>query len=367
MRAGQAGSLAPGFLSAWVVPAWAVPAWAVMPVMPVVSSSSVSRRPPPRARRPGGPLATEAVAAPFQPRLRDYFIILKPRVMVLVIFTALVGMSLASSLGSNLASGGFFLAPAHLISLFAIAVGAGASGGLNMWYERRLDGLMQRTQSRPLPQGRVSPESVLIFSSLLAGGSVLVLGLNAGWLAGGLLAFTILFYVLVYTVYLKPLTDQNIVLGGLAGAMPPLIGWAAVSGLDLWRPVSLVILIFMWTPPHFWALALTRQEDYARANLPMLPLTRGVRTAARHIFVYLVLLLPVSFLPYFAGLGGFLYGATSGVLGCVFVYLGWKLKRAVDRDLAWRAPALRLFFFSILYLFVLFLVLGFESLFFLLS
>jgi heme o synthase len=283
--------------------------------------------------------------------IADYIALMKPRVMSLVVFTALVGM---------------VLAPAQLhpvlavIALICIAVGAGASGALNMWYDADIDACMQRTASRPIPRGYVAPEEALTFGTILALGSVATLGLVINWVAACLLAFTIAFYVLVYTMWLKRRTPQNIVIGGAAGAFPPMIGWAAAMGSVSLDSITLFLIIFMWTPPHFWALALFRTRDYERAGVPMLPVVAGLDETRKQIVIYAALLLPVGLAPAIVGLAGGLYAMVALGLGAVFLALALAIYRTREGRAADRA-ARRLFTFSILYLFALFATLLFES------
>ena len=282
--------------------------------------------------------------------VEDYVALLKPRVMSLVVFTALAGMAAApGALHPVLAA----------IALLAIAVGAGASGAFNMWYDADIDALMRRTRERPVPAGRVEPGEALGFGVVLALFAVAVLGLAANWLAAGLLAFTIFFYVVVYTMWLKRRTPQNIVIGGAAGALPPVIGWAAVAGNVSLEPLILFLIIFMWTPPHFWALALLARDDYGRAGIPMMPNVAGEASTRRQILVYAALLAPLGALPWLLGFAGPLYGAAAILLGGEF------LRRAI---LLWRGGegsqktiAKGLFGFSILYLFGLFAALLAEA------
>ena len=277
----------------------------------------------------------------YGPSVADFWQLLKPRVMSLVIFTGFVGM---------------FLAPADMhpllftISLFAIAAGAGASGAINQWYDRDIDAVMERTRGRPVPSGAVEPAEALSFGLVISTLSVLLLGLASNWLAAGLLAFTIFFYGVVYTVWLKRSTPQNIVIGGAAGALPPVIGWASVTGGLSIEPLILFAVIFMWTPPHFWALALFRNEDYVRANVPMMPVVSGAAETRRQILIYAVLLAPLALAPALIGMTSMAYGIVAGALGLNFVRLSWALYRRPDD-----AAAKRLFAFSILYLFLLFL------------
>jgi protoheme IX farnesyltransferase len=246
------------------------------------------------------------------------------------------------------------------VAILCIAIGAGASGAINMWYERDLDALMKRTMNRPLPAGRMEPGAALGFGATLAVGSVIVMGLTVNWVAGVLLALATAFYVFVYTIWLKRRTPQNIVIGGAAGAFPPMIGWAAVTGDVSLMPILLFSIIFMWTPPHFWALALYRSGDYARAGVPMLPVVAGARETKRQILLYSLLLVPLAVSPWPLGYAGPLFGVASIVLGLVFL----ACAVAVWRDKSERAeqPARRLFAFSILYLFLLFAALVADKL-----
>ena len=277
----------------------------------------------------------------YGPSVADFWNLLKPRVMSLVIFTGFAGMFLApTSIHPML----------FIISLFAIAAGAGASGAINQWYDSDIDAVMQRTQNRPIPAGAVEPAEALSFGLIISALSVLVLGLASNWLAAGLLAFTIFFYGVVYTIWLKRSTPQNIVIGGAAGALPPVIGWAAVSGSLSIEPLLLFAIIFMWTPPHFWALALFRNEDYTRAGVPMMPVVAGEAETRRQILIYAVLLAPLGVLPAFIGMSSLLYGAVAAGLGLNFIRLSRALMRPHDDS-----AAHRLFGFSIVYLFLLFL------------
>ncbi len=277
----------------------------------------------------------------------DYFALLKPRVMSLVIFTALTGM---------VAAPGALHPALALIALIAIAVGAGASGALNMWWDADIDAVMERTKTRPVPGGRVGSDEALVFGLVLSCLSVLTLGATVNWVAGGLLAMTIAFYVVVYSMWLKRRTPQNIVIGGAAGAFPPMIGWAAVTGSISLDSVILFLIIFMWTPPHFWALALFRAKDYEAAGVPMLPVVAGARETRRQIVIYSALLAPLGLAPVATGLGGWVYGAVALALGGMFLALAVKLWRAGDGPRSDKA-AKGLFGFSILYLFALFAVL----------
>lgn len=282
--------------------------------------------------------------------VEDFVALLKPRVMSLVVFTALTGM---------IAAPGDLHPVLGAIALIAIAVGAGASGALNMWWDADIDAVMERTRSRPVPQGRISPDEALTFGLVLAVLSVLTLGIIVNWLASFLLAFTIAFYVVVYTMWLKRRTPQNIVIGGAAGAFPPMIGWAAVSGELSFDSVLLFLIIFMWTPPHFWALALYRTQDYEAARVPMMPVVAGLDETRRQIVIYSALLAPLACTPALTGLGGVAYGVASIVLGALFLGAALAVWRHRDGPKADRS-AKRLFGFSILYLFALFAVLLVE-------
>ena len=280
----------------------------------------------------------------------DFVALMKPRVMSLVVFTALVGMLLAPQ-QPHPALG--------VIALVCIAVGAGASGALNMWYDADIDALMQRTASRPIPRGHVTPDEALTFGTILAIGSVATLGLIVNWVAGALLAFTIAFYVLVYTMWLKRRTPQNIVIGGAAGAFPPMIGWAAATGSVGLESLALFAIIFMWTPPHFWALALYRSRDYARAGVPMLPVVAGPEETRKQIVIYAALLVPLALWPAFIGLAGGLYVLVASALGAIFLALALAVYRTREGREA-DSAARQLFAFSILYLFGLFATLLIE-------
>ncbi len=260
--------------------------------------------------------------------------------MSLVVFTGIVGLWLAPEYISPLKA---------LVAILCIAVGSGAAGALNMWYEQDLDGLMERTKTRPLPQGKIQPQDALRFALILAIGSVLVMASLINTLAAFYLALAILFYVLVYTMGLKRRTPQNIVIGGAAGAMPPLIGWAAVMNETALLPWILWGIIFLWTPPHFWALALYQSEDYRKANIPMLPVVAGIQSTKNHILFYIMALVPLTLCPVFLGSLGVIYGGVAVVLGILFITLGIKLRSSSDPQ-----EGRRLFFFSILYLFLLF-------------
>lgn len=273
--------------------------------------------------------------------VEDYWCLLKPRVMSLVVFTGVVGLLLAPG-------------PIHpviaLAAILCIAVGSGAAGAINMWYERDIDGLMERTQGRPLPQGRMQPGEALGFGLTLAIGSVIVMYTLVNFWAAFYLASAILFYVFVYTIWLKRITPQNIVIGGAAGALPPVIGWASVMNETSLFPWTLFLIIFLWTPAHFWALALYRHEDYAKAKVPMLPVVSGIKATKSQILCYIFALIPVTFFPVYHGDLGVFYGSVALVLGLFFLMLGFKVKFSQDPK-----DGLRLFFYSIVYLFFLFL------------
>jgi protoheme IX farnesyltransferase len=272
----------------------------------------------------------------------DFVALTKPRVMMLAIFTALVGLSSAPVRLDPLAT---------LAAVLAIAAGAGAAGALNMWYDADIDAIMSRTAMRPIPRGKVSRFQALVFGLVLCGVAVAVLGLATNLTAAALLACTILFYVVVYTAWLKRTTRQNIVIGGAAGALPPVIGWVAGTGEVGLEPLTLFLIIFLWTPPHFWALALNRTDDYARAGVPMLPVVAGRAATTRQILIYSGLLAVASELPWVLGFAGMVYGAIAAVCGLLFLLLASKLSSSTEDD---RHAAQRLFLFSISYLFVLF-------------
>lgn len=278
--------------------------------------------------------------------VHDFWILLKPRVMSLVVFTGAVGL---------------MLAPGHIhpvqavIAILCIAAGSGASGAINMWYERDIDALMRRTRNRPLPAGRMMPGEALGFGIMLATAAVLIMAIALNLVAAALLAATIGFYVVIYTIALKRRTPQNIVIGGAAGAFPPVIGWAAVTGDIGWPALVLFALIFLWTPPHFWSLALYRADDYAKAGVPMLPVVAGPQATRIQILIYTLLLWPVSLAPVLIGMAGWIYGAAAILLDLAFTALALRLM--IERtDRAARA----MFGFSLLYLFLLFAVLAVD-------
>ncbi len=283
---------------------------------------------------------------------RDYFELLKPRVMSLVVFTAFAGL---------------VLAPGHInpvlgfISILCVAVGAGASGALNMWYDADIDAVMTRTARRPIPAGRVLPSEALAFGLVLSCFSVTILGLAVNWLSAAILAFTIFFYAVVYTMWLKRSTPQNIVIGGAAGAFPPVIGWACVTGTVPVESIVLFLIIFLWTPAHFWALALFKMKDYEAVGVPMLPNVSGIPTTKNQIVVYSVLTGVIGVVPAWMGFASFGYGIAAALLGAVFIYCSIAVWRMPDGD-ARMIPAKKLFGFSIFYLFAIFSALMIDRL-----
>ncbi|WP_343269896.1 heme o synthase [Kordiimonas marina] len=277
----------------------------------------------------------------------DFFALLKPRVMSLVIFTAFVGL---------VAAPGTMNPVMAFAALLMIAVGAGASGALNMWYDADIDAVMNRTAKRPIPAGKLTRGEALGFGVTLSVASVVLLGLMINVTSAALLALTIVFYVLIYTIWLKRRTPQNIVIGGAAGAFPPMIGWAAVTDSVTLQSMVLFGIIFLWTPPHFWSLSLFISKDYEKVGVPMLPVVAGVKETRRQILLYSLLLVPCGVAPYFMGFAGPVYGIVSGALGAWFLYLAFQVWR--EREKAER----KLFAFSILYLFIVFATLAAERL-----
>ncbi|WP_158810039.1 heme o synthase [Beijerinckia sp. L45] len=274
----------------------------------------------------------------------DYIALLKPRVMSLVVYTAIAGVLIApSGLNPILA----------FAALLAITVGAGASGALNMWYDADIDAIMRRTSKRPIPIGRITESEALAFGLTLSALSVFTLGVVANWLAASLLAFTIFFYVVIYSMWLKRATPQNIVIGGAAGAFPPVVAYAAVTGSVSLSSLALFALIFIWTPPHFWALALVKSGEYAKAGIPMLPNVAGPDRTRRDILLYSVVLAPIGMLPWFMGFATIAYGLLSAGLGLAFLALAVQVYRVRTGEIADKV-AMKLFSFSILYLFLLF-------------
>lgn len=278
--------------------------------------------------------------------LDDYIALLKPRVMSLSIFTAICGILMAP--GTIHPFIGF-------VTVLCISIGAGASGCLNMWYDRDIDAIMQRTKERPLPAGRLHPDNALAFGLILGGASIMVLGLAVNWLSAMLLAFTIFFYIVIYTMWLKRSTAQNIVIGGAAGALPPVIGWAAVTNHVGIEALILFTIIFLWTPPHFWALSLYRHDDYLRANIPVLPVKAGELSTKRHIVVYTVLMILSTIAPYGVHMASAFYLYCALALGGVFLMLTLQLYWAAGIN-----KAMRLFGYSITYLFLIFLSLTID-------
>jgi heme o synthase len=288
---------------------------------------------------------------------RDWIALLKPRVLSLVVFSGAIGM---------------LVAPGHLNPVLAftavlcITVAAGACGAINMWYDRDIDAIMRRTRNRPIPAGRIEPGAALGFGVTLAVGSVLVMGLAVNIPAALILALSICFYVFVYTVWLKRRTPQNIVIGGAAGAFPPVIGWAAVTGSVDLIPLVLFAIVFIWTPPHFWSLALWANDDYRRAGVPMLPVVAGARETRRQILLYTLMLVPLTLVPYFMGFSGLPYGVTAGLLGLVFLQRVYRVmtdhQDQRGNSLTGDAPAKAAFKYSVLYLFVLFGALAIDRL-----
>jgi protoheme IX farnesyltransferase len=296
----------------------------------------------------GGAQAPLAASADLS-EVRDWITLLKPRVMTLVVFTGIVGLLVAP-------------APIHpalgVAAILCIAVAAGAAGAINMWYDRDIDALMRRTARRPIPSGRIEPGSALGFGLTLSVASVAVMGLATNWVAAGWLAFSIFFYVAIYTMWLKRRTPQNIVIGGAAGAFPPVIGWAAATGDVTLVPLILFAIVFMWTPPHFWALSLWAHGDYARAKVPMLPVTHGAKETRRQVVIYTVALIPVTLAPWFVGFNTIAYAVAAAILGGVFLFHAIRvLREAQDeagRSLVNDAAARATFRYSLYYLFVLF-------------
>jgi len=284
------------------------------------------------------------IGATTESSVGDFLQLMKPRVMSLVVFSALTGMVVAP---------GTIHPVLAVIALLAITIGAGASGALNMWYDADIDARMARTAARPIPRGRLTRDEALSFGAVLSLFSILTLGVLVNWTAGALLAITIAFYLFVYTMWLKRRTPQNIVIGGAAGAFPPMIGWAAVTGSVSFESLLLFLIIFMWTPPHFWALALYRCRDYERVGVPMLPVVAGPTETRRQIWLYSLILVPLALVPGFIGLAGPAYLAAAAGLGAMFLDLAWRVRKITQGREADTA-ARNLFGFSILYLFLLF-------------
>jgi heme o synthase len=274
-------------------------------------------------------------------RVRDYFSLLKPRVMSLVIFTGITGLYLAPGTIHP------FIA---MIAILSISIASGASGAINMWYDRDIDSIMTRTKKRPIPSGRVSAENSLYMGVFLSFMSVFLMGLAVNLLSAGLLAFTIFFYSYIYTVLLKRSTAQNIVIGGAAGALPPLIGWTAVTNNITIEPIILFLIIFLWTPPHFWALSLYRAEDYKKANIPMMPIIAGLKSTKKQMLFYTILLTITTVMPFYLNFAGSIYLYTAIFLNVIFMGMMLKLYLDPQNKLAGKT-----FAFSIFYLFIIFL------------
>jgi len=311
----------------------------------------------PSARGEQSPLAVAEPVGCGESEVKDWIALLKPRVMSLVVFTGLIGLMIApGSLHPVLA----------FTAILCIAVAAGACGAINMWYYRDIDAVMRRTANRPIPAGRIAPGAALAYGVTLAVGSVIVMGLAVNHTAAVVLALSIGFYVFVYTVWLKRRTPQNIVIGGAAGAFPPMIGWASVTGSVDAMAIVLFAIIFMWTPPHFWSLALWANDDYRRAGVPMLPVVSGARETRRQIVIYTVMLIPVTLAPWFLGFSGPVYLATASLLGAAFLVSTWRVltdrQDATGVSLTNDAPARAAFKLSILYLFLLFGVMPIDRL-----
>ncbi|MBX2834412.1 MAG: heme o synthase [Micavibrio sp.] len=279
----------------------------------------------------------------------DYYALLKPKVMSLVVFTGFAGMVAAPGIQDIHP----FLA---LIAMLCLALGAGAAGAINMWYDRDIDAVMNRTASRPIPQGRIAPSDALAFGIIMSLASIVIMGLALNWLAAGILAFANFFYVVIYTMWLKRSTPQNIVIGGAAGAFPPMIGWAAVTGDFAVMPTILFLIIFFWTPPHFWALSLFANEDYKRAKIPMLTVTHGEAHTKFQMIIYTLILLPLSLAPSFIGLSGPIYGVSAAILGALFLLANIRVLQTEDLK-----AAKVMFGYSVFYLFALFLMVMIDA------
>jgi protoheme IX farnesyltransferase len=285
-----------------------------------------------------------------QSSLEDFISLLKPRVMSLAIFTSVSGLILSPTTLHP------FLC---VLSIFCISLGAGASGAINMWFDRDIDKMMERTKNRPIPSKKITAGDALGFGIILSLVSVIILGLSVNYFAAFLLALSISFYIFIYTIWLKRRTPQNIVIGGAAGAFPPVIGWACATGDVSTFPIIMFVLIFIWTPPHFWALALYKDTEYSRAKIPMLPVIKGQRKTKQQILAYSLLLFLVSLSPYYFGFSGIIYLFFSSTLGVYFVYLAYKIFKSDDKKKTTYAP--KLFKFSILYLYLVFLILVIDK------
>lgn len=284
--------------------------------------------------------------------LKDYFVLLKPKVMSLVVFSGFAGLWVAPGVSD--------MHPFLIVTaMLCLAVNAGAAGAINMWYDRDIDAVMKRTKNRPLPRNIICPDEALSFGVVLSVLSVLTMGLALNWVAAGLLAFANFFYVVIYTMWLKRMTPQNIVIGGAAGAFPPMIGWAAVTGDITWASVVLFAIIFFWTPPHFWALALFANEDYKRAGVPMMPVTHGERRTKIEMLVYSILMLPIAIAPYWLSVAGIGYAIAAGLMTLFFIFTAVRVL-TIKEDKNFKA-AKQMFGYSVFYLFAIFLALMIDK------
>ena len=287
--------------------------------------------------------------ASFEASVSDYFSLLKPKVMSLVVFSGFAGMWVAPSFSE--------LHPVLAITaMLCLAVNAGAAGAINMWFDRDIDAVMKRTKNRALPLGKINPDEALSYGLVLSVLSVMTMGIALNWMAAGLLAFANFFYVVIYTIWLKRSTPQNIVIGGAAGAFPPMIGWAAVTGDITWASIALFSIIFFWTPPHFWALALFVNDDYKRAGVPMLPATHGEKHTKIQMLIYSILLVPIATSPYFLGVSGIYYAVFATILSLFFVFTAIR----VMQDKTYKSAKL-MFGYSVFYLFAIFLTLMIDK------
>ena len=287
--------------------------------------------------------------APFEASVSDYFSLLKPKVMSLVVFSGFAGMWVAPGFSQ--------LHPVLAITaMLCLAVNAGAAGAINMWFDRDIDAVMKRTKNRALPLGKINPDEALSYGLVLSVLSVMTMGIALNWMAAGLLAFANFFYVVIYTIWLKRSTPQNIVIGGAAGAFPPMIGWAAVTGDITWASIALFSIIFFWTPPHFWALALFVNDDYKRAGVPMLPATHGEKHTKIQMLIYSILLVPIAASPYFLGVSGIYYAVFATILSLFFIFTAIR----VMQDKTYKSAKL-MFGYSVFYLFAIFLTLMIDK------
>lgn len=297
---------------------------------------------------------THAHIAPEESRAQDFFALLKPRVMSLVVFSGFAGMWVAPGFSE--------LHPVLMFTaMLALAIGAGAAGAFNMWYDRDIDAVMKRTKDRPLPQGAVHPDEALAFSIILSLLSFMVMGLALNWMAAGILGFANLFYCIIYTMLLKRNTPQNIVIGGAAGAFPPMIGYAAVTGDITVFSILMFAIIFLWTPPHFWALSLFANSDYKKAGIPMMTVTAGEKSTKLQMLLYTLILFPVTLAPYLLGFTGIIYGASAFVLSGFFIFTAVKVMCEKDEKRSNRSQKL-MFGYSVFYLFALFLAMIVDKL-----